>query len=248
MINIAIIIPCYNEENRLTSYNIEQILKKEKVTIYFANDGSTDNTQQIIDDICNNNKNCYSLNYIANEGKSKTIFKSVNKLLLEDKFDYIGYFDADFSTPADQLDLIVDYVNSNKPKFIFASRIKKLNAVILRKTYRHYIGRFILTLINLKFNLSIYDTQCGCKIFSKEILTQSFSKDFITNWLFDVEIFIRLKNKGLLNEGVEFPIDEWKDIDGSKLKITHFFKIFKEITSLYTSYNHDEKTFKFDKK
>jgi dolichyl-phosphate beta-glucosyltransferase len=241
MLNIAIIIPCYNEESRLTAQNIEQILKQEKVTIYFANDGSTDKTQQIIDDICKNNKNCYSLNYLTNEGKSKTIFKSVNKLLLEDKFDYIGYFDADFSTPAKQLDVIVDYINSNKPEFIFASRIKKLNATILRKTHRHYIGRIILTIINLRFNLSIYDTQCGCKIFSTKIIKESFNIPFITSWLFDIEIFIRLKNKKLLNQGVEFPIDEWKDIDGSKLKTSHFFKIFKEIINLYNNYHNEKK-------
>lgn len=234
MYKIAIIIPCFNEEKRLDLTSIEYLIENVNIDLYFANDGSTDNTQHVIDSICNNYNNCFSINYNQNEGKSSTIFKSTNYLLNNFNHDYIGYFDADFSTPADQLLNLVDYLNEYSPKFIFASRINTLNSNIKRKTYRHFIGRIIITIINFKHKLNIYDTQCGCKIFSRDIIKEIGKEKYKTSWLFDIEIFIRLKNKNLLKNGIEYPVKNWKDVDGSKLKLTHFSTILKEISILYS--------------
>ncbi|MBS7332677.1 glycosyltransferase [Faecalibacter bovis] len=237
MPTIAIIIPCYNEELRLSKNNIQDLINGNKnIKIYFANDGSTDNTKNLIDEICAEIPNCYAIHFMQNEGKSKTIYKAVHQLNAQNQFDYIGYFDADFSTPSNELLKLIHQLEIHQPNFIFASRIKTLNATINRKVHRHFIGRAILTIINIKHHLGIYDTQCGCKIFSKQMINEAFKDKFFTTWLFDVEVFVRLKNKNLLNQGTEFPIKEWYDVEGSKLKFTHFFKIFKEIIILYTKY------------
>ncbi|MFV0176804.1 glycosyltransferase [Empedobacter falsenii] len=237
MSKIVIIIPCYNEEVRLNIDYIKQIVTDTDLQIYFANDGSTDNTFSLIESICKQLPNCFYINFSQNEGKAMTIYKSIKLLTARNEFDYIGYFDADFSTPPNQLINIVEYLKNNDVGFVFASRIKKLNSKIIRKTYRHFIGRSILTIINFKHKLGIYDTQCGCKIFSKEIIDIGFKDTFKTTWLFDVEVFIRLKKSKLLAKGIEYPIEEWRDIEGSKLKLNHFAKIFKEIITLYTKYN-----------
>lgn len=237
MYKIAIIIPCYNEEKRLMLEHVKAITEHSDIQLFFANDGSTDKTREVIDDICKKTKNCEAIHFEINEGKSITIYKAIQLLNAQNHFDYIGYFDADFSTPAQELLKMIGVIEQEQPSFIFASRIKKLNAKIVRKVHRHFIGRTILSLINFKHHLDIYDTQCGCKIFSKEMIKEGFKEPFLTTWLFDVEVFVRLKNKNLLSKGTEFPITEWRDVEGSKLKITHFYKIFKEIIILYTKYN-----------
>lgn len=229
----AIIIPCFNEEKRLDKLKVKELSKLYNIDIYFTNDGSTDKTQQLINEICLLIPNCFSINYNKNEGKSAAIYKSINEINVKNKYDYIGYFDADFSTPSKQLVNMINYIETNNSAFIFASRIKTLNALIVRKTHRHIIGRTILTIINLKHRLNIYDTQCGCKIFSKNIINEGFKDPFRTKWLFDVEVFIRLKNKQLLHSGIEFPIYQWTDVEGSKLKMSHFPKIMKELITLY---------------
>jgi len=128
---------------------------------------------------------------------------------------------------------MLQWIDKKPGNFIIGSRVLLLNSDIKRKTYRHIIGRFIVTIVNLKFKLGIYDTQCGAKIFPAHIATVAFNKPFTTSWLFDIEVFIRLQKKGLLKLGKELPLKEWKDIDGSKLSWKTSFKILKEIYTLY---------------
>jgi dolichyl-phosphate beta-glucosyltransferase len=237
MQKIAIIIPCYNEEKRLREALLKTLLDGTSVDMYLANDGSTDKTLEVIENFAaRNRENCFVINYDKNQGKANTIYKTANALLEKGSYDYIGYFDADFSTPPSEIIRLLDVIRKNDFQFLLGSRILVLNSGIKRKFYRHVIGRIIITIINLKFKLGIYDTQCGAKIFSGEIMRKAFEKPFKTSWLFDVEIFIRLKKLNLLKTGKEIPIYEWKDIEGSKLGWKSSFKIMKELYLLGKNY------------
>ena len=190
MQKVAIIIPCYNEEKRLDYNNIEPLLLNSSIDVYFANDGSKDNTVEIINSIiANHQQRLHLINFTENSGKANTIFKAINQIHQQDKYDFIGYFDADFSTPSEEIIRLVEEISKRKREFLIGSRILLLNSGIKRKYYRHIIGRVIITLINLKFKLGIYDTQCGSKLFSKKIIPKAFDKPFYTSWLFDVEIY-----------------------------------------------------------
>jgi glycosyltransferase involved in cell wall biosynthesis len=237
MQKVAIIIPCYNEAKRLDYKNIEPLLLNSDIDIYFANDGSKDNTFEIINSIvANQQQRLHLINFNENSGKANTIFKAINQIHQLDKYDFIGYFDADFSTPSDEIIRLVDEISKKKCEFLIGSRILLLNSGIKRKYYRHIIGRVIITIINLKFQLGIYDTQCGSKLFSKKIIPKVFDKPFYTSWLFDVEIFIRLQKQNLLIHGIEIPIYKWRDIEGSKLGWRTGFKIIKELYLLNKKY------------
>ena len=180
MSRIAIIIPCYNEEKRLDKQQILNLIAETDVQLFLANDGSTDNTLQIINEIAKEYSNrTQVLNFEKNSGKAGVIYKSINKLSEDGSYDFIGYFDADFSTPVVEVKRMLDELNSYKYDFIFGSRIKLLNSKIKRKIYRHYIGRIVVTIINFKFKLSIYDTQCGAKIFSNKLIENAFNKPFL---------------------------------------------------------------------
>jgi len=237
MQKIAIIIPCYNEEKRLNESLLEELLNSIDADIYLVNDGSRDNTELLIEAFAQKNpERCFVINYKKNSGKAGAIFKAVNELMQTKFYDIIGYFDADFSTPVLEIKRLVDEIASSESKFILGSRILLLNSGIKRKLYRHFIGRLIITLINMRFKLGIYDTQCGAKLFRSEIVQEAFKTEFKTSWLFDVEIFIRLKNADLLKMGKEVPIYNWRDVDGSKLGWKTGFKIIKELSLLFKNY------------
>lgn len=237
MQKIAIIIPCYNEEKRLNLENIQSLIDNSNVDLYFANDGSKDNTINVLTEInCKLPDRTNILDYQVNQGKAHTIYKALNEINKKETYDYIGYFDADFSTPSEELINMINELLKNKYQLIFASRVQLLNSGIERKWQRHIIGRVLITFINLKFRLGIYDTQCGAKVFSKTIINKIFETPFQTSWLFDVEIFIRLKNNNLLKTGKEFPIQNWKDVAGSKLSWKSSLKIVKEIIYLVNKY------------
>lgn len=233
----AVIIPCYNEEKRLPVSHIKQLLENSDVDVYFANDGSKDDTVRIIQSIINTKpEECFLLDYEKNQGKANVIFKAVNHINALNKYEFIGYFDADFSTPVEEVIRLVKEAETSGSEFVFGSRVLLLNSGIKRKTYRHYIGRIILTIINRKFSLGIYDTQCGAKLFSKKMINEAFDKPFYTSWLFDVEIFVRLQKKELLYLGKEVPIYNWTDVEGSKLNWKSGIKILKEIFLLFKKY------------
>lgn len=236
MQKIAIIIPCYNEATRLKQNLVLELISATNVTIFFANDGSQDQTITLLQQIKSQSNNIHILDYKQNQGKATTIFKAINEVQNQNVYDYIGYLDADFSTPPLEFARLIKELEQHQHSFIFGSRVKLLNANINRKWQRHIIGRVIITLINFKFKLGIYDTQCGAKIASKEIVKAAFNKPFYTSWLFDVEVFIRLQQQELLANAKEFPLNNWRDVEGSKLSWKTSFKIMRELQMLIRKY------------
>lgn len=238
MPGLAIIIPCYNEEFRLKADAIGQlILLAGDGTVFLVNDGSKDNTLEILNRMAGAFPGRVSvISSPKNQGKARAIASAVRQVHASGAFHYIGYMDADFSTPPEEFVRLYRILREQDAAFIFGSRIKTLNSGIRRKPFRHLAGRTISTIIDLHFQLGIYDTQCGAKIFSSRVLDAAFGAPFYCSWLFDVEIFIRLKAKGLLQGGIEQPLYGWKDIQGSKLSFKTFPKILGELVTLARKY------------
>lgn len=237
------IIPCYNEETRIEieAYGIF-LRNNETIKFLFVNDGSTDNTLEVIEKL----KSQFPLqidilNLSNNKGKAEAVRLGVQYVLSQNgDNDYIGYFDADMATSLEEDALLFDQLAKNKQiKFAFGSRISKVGSTIIRKTYRHIIGRLIATFISNILKLRVYDTQCGAKVFTKDVAQFVFDKPFISKWLFDVEIFARLlcetdrySEKNML----EVPLILWIDQDGSKVKMSYFFKLFIDLYLINKSY------------
>jgi hypothetical protein len=90
--------------------------------------------------------------------------------------------------------------------------------------------------------MSVYDTQCGAKLFKAELLPALFSEKFQTRWIFDVEILLRFKRwylqkridkaDKLENYINEMPLLNWRDIAGSKIKPAHFLLAFTDFLKL----------------
>lgn len=107
----AIIISCYNEEKRILKSNIDYLIVNTNATLFFANDGSTDTTVLAIENIINgSNGRCCIINFKNNEGKVNTIYKAINQINNENEFNFIGYFDTDFSTPQKEIKRLLEKV------------------------------------------------------------------------------------------------------------------------------------------
>lgn len=243
MQNIAIIIPCYNEAKRLNTDLVKELLdKNEAAAVIFVDDGSTDGTADLLQQI----KDLYPgrielIPLERNMGKAAAVYAGTWFAIEKKQYAYAGYLDADFSTPPAQFELLYKKIAGTGADFIFGSRLKSFNLNISRSYFRHFFGRIIATIIDTRFKLGIYDTQCGAKIFSIKAAEAAFAKPFKTKWLFDVEVFLRLREKGLFSQGMEMPLEEWKDVKGSKLTFFHFPLIAAEIIKLFRGYRRPEK-------
>ena len=160
---ISIIIPAYNEENTIK----EIINKVSKVNInkeiIVVNDGSNDNTYNIISDI----KGRYNLKIInleKNYGKGYAIRKGLEK----SRGDIIIMQDADLENEPSDYQKLLDPILKGKTKIVFGSRflgkIKNMNKF-------NYIGNKVLTFIaNILFKIKITDEATAYKVLSREIL------------------------------------------------------------------------------
>ena len=127
---------------------------------------------------------------------------------------------------------------------VLGSRVKMLGREIDRHAWRHYLGRVFATLVSELLHLPVYDTQCGAKMFrcDDELRACARPSRFSTSWLFDVEILARLiAQSGAGTDAVarglyELPLDEWRDVPGSKLTRAAYVRAATSILRLYREY------------
>jgi glycosyltransferase involved in cell wall biosynthesis len=239
---LVIIIPCFNEAERITISKFVAFLKEHpSVMIVFSNDGSTDKTAEVLDEIRSIDPERVLIhNLEKNKGKAEAIREGV--MLCGKKnlsTDSIAYLDADGSTSLEECYSISQNVN-NKIVFAFGSRILKIDNNITRKFYRHLVGRILATVISAQLKIHVYDTQCGCKIFKAELAEKVFREQFISRWLFDVEIFhriIRLHGTDKMQHiCMEIPLKRWIDTADSKVRFSYFFKIWIDLLLIKKRY------------
>ena len=84
------------------------------------------------------------------------------------------------------------------------------------------------------------DTQCGAKIFHKDVIDITFKDKFITQWIFDVEIFKRMTLHFGLDKAKEIlceqPLKRWIHADGSKLSMKDSIKIVGQLALIAWTY------------
>jgi hypothetical protein len=148
---------------------------------------------------------------------------------------WFGFWDADFATPLSEVDHLLAYANlfDGPVDAVFGSRVYKLGSCIRRKWHRHLIGRFFATLFHRLFHTEAYDTQCGAKLFLRSRVESTFAAPFMTRWIFDVEIILRLRQFRV----VECPVRKWIDKGGSKLcSVKAWATIIGDIHRLWRHY------------
>lgn len=236
---MVVIIPCYNEYNRLNKKAFSIFLTKNPdVKIIFSDDASVDNTISVLEEIQATFKSqVYIYKLQTNMGKGEAIRKAVIYAFEQNIcFNRIAYLDADLSVSLEECFLLSSHLNQEK-LVVFGSRISKIDNTINRNNFRHYSGRFLATIISMLLKTSIYDSQCGCKIFNTKLARDIFQEPFISRWLFDVELFFRIKKLYSLKEiSLEIPLSSWIDKSHSKVKLSYFFKMWKDIYLIKKKY------------
>jgi dolichyl-phosphate beta-glucosyltransferase len=239
---IIMVIPCYNEANRLRKELLTDFIRyNEEITMLFVNDGSKDHTLEVLRNICSENPGrLYLLDLPENLGKAEAVrLGFIEAFLMEPAF--VGMWDADLSTPLDEVIYFLEVLTNNDNIFlVMGSRVKLLGRSIRRSGLRHILGRLSATLISFTLELEVYDTQCGAKLFRVNDLTKDiFSRPFQSTWLFDVELIARIikANSDTPDRLIyEFPLKEWTDIAGSKIRLSHYFKSLVELIRIRRSY------------
>jgi glycosyltransferase involved in cell wall biosynthesis len=239
---VGIVIPCYNEEKRLKIDDFRKFLNSHNQHLLcFVNDGSSDNTIGVLDRLRKEfSSQVIIVDCIKNLGKAGAVRAGVNYLKNKNNINYIGFLDADLSTDFDDFLNILDVIKSSQFKIVSGSRIIRMGANIVKESSRGIISKSINLMICWILGMNFQDTQCGAKVMTKDMAEAAFRKPFLTRWLFDVEIFMRMKvlyGKDRVNEYIcEQPLKRWIHAEDSKLSMKDSFKIIFQLFQITYSY------------
>jgi CheY-like chemotaxis protein len=239
---IGVVIPCYNEEKRLISEDFQKFVNSNlSYHLCFVNDGSKDNTLDVLYKLKTQNEGRISVyNCEQNGGKAEAVRLGMLHLAKQQQFDYIGFLDADLSTNFEDFDTLVDTIKNSNFKIVIGSRITRMGADIEKESARAIISKTINFIIRKTLGMDFKDTQCGAKIMTKDVVDDTFQTKFLTKWLFDVEIFMRMRKKYGLETArtllCEKPLNRWVHMDGSKLSFKDSFKILGQIGQIALHY------------
>jgi glycosyltransferase involved in cell wall biosynthesis len=243
MRDTAIIIPCYNEESRLLPGEFIDYARQHKaIHFIFVNDCSTDATARVIDTLCNRLPGqCTALHLPHNLGKAGAVRSGFQDAFTK-KYGAIGFWDADLATPLNEIDHFVALLGDVPDcQMVVGARVRLLGRRIERLASRHYLGRIFATLASFTLGLTIYDTQCGAKLFANtEKLRRVFAEPFTVNWIFDVEILARFilltqeeGERPLAEIAYEYTLRQWLDVPGSRLKARDFWVAIFEMVKIW---------------
>lgn len=239
---IGVVIPCYNEEERLKGEEFKSFINKYLgYHLCFVNDGSKDNTLKILNELRAGNEERISVyDCKKNGGKAEAVRLGMLHLAKDQQFDYIGFLDADLSTNFDDFQDLVTTITNSDFQIVSGSRMSRMGADITKESARAIISKTINFIIRKTLGMEINDTQCGAKIMTKEIIEKTFQTKFLTKWLFDVEIFMRMKRVYGLQKAkqmiCEQPLKRWIHADGSKLSMKDSVKIVGQIGQIALKY------------
>ncbi len=239
-----IVVPCFNEAHRLQPEAFLQGAKEHAgLHFLFVDDGSTDDTPAVLKRLraaCPGQ--IRTLRVSDNRGKAAAVRRGVLAALETDAV-ITGFWDADLATPLGELRPMCELLLRRDAFMVIGSRVKLLGRRIDRQPARHYLGRVFATCASLLLDLSVYDTQCGAKIFRcDERAGALFSEPFISRWVFDVELLVRLMSQGRSGEFIararvlEHPLQTWIDVGGSKLTHAGWARVALELALVVARY------------
>ena len=239
---VGVVIPCYNEEERLLGKEFKDFAHKNLgYHLCFVNDGSTDRTLEVLRELEKGSESNISIyNCEKNGGKAEAVRQGMLHLAQDLQLDYIGFLDADLSTDFRDFDDLVETLDTSNFKIVSGSRMSRMGADITKESARKLISMSINLIIRTILKMPFNDTQCGAKVMDKSLIPLLFAKPFITKWLFDVEMFMRMRKhygKTKAKELIcEQPLKRWIHADGSKLSMKDSVKIVGQLAKIAITY------------
>lgn len=239
----TLVVPCYNEEERLQVGVFQRFAAAHPaIRFVMVNDGSRDQTGEILAGLAAARPRQFEvLSLAVNSGKAEAVRQGMVHALASGA-DAVGFIDADLAAPLEEVPRLID-VLARRPEVsvVVGSRLSLAGHTIRRRWIRRLLGRCFAAVAAGLIGLPLRDTQCGLKLFrSGDATRRLFATPFRSRWIFDVEVLARLiaarGREAATAEIYELPVEEWSEVAGSKLKSGDFVKAVGELLGIYATY------------
>lgn len=235
---LSIIVPTYNEAHKIINnlISIRDYLSKQSYDweVIIVNDGSTNNTTELVEDFIRQNSGFRLLDNKKNHGKGYVVKQG----MLEAKGKFRLFTDADGSTAIGHLEKFWPHISEGHDIVIGSIEVEGAKIFENAQWYRRWLGRFSKYLVRFMTGLwEIHDTQRGFKLFSAKAARDVFSRIKINRFGFDFEALALAKKLGYKIK--EVPVI-WSNPSGSTVSLKNYISTFKELLKvrwyLWTNY------------
>jgi len=197
----SIVIPAYNESARLGA-TLEKVLayvhkQAWDAEVIVVNDGSRDNTAEIVRSFAAKDPALRLLENPGNHGKGY----SVRNGMLNARGRIVLFSDADLSSPIEEAPKLFQALEAGADIAIGSRWLRAETQTQRQQLYRQLFGRIFNLILRLTLGLKFKDTQCGFKAFKQPAVQAIFPLQKIERWGFDPEIlFLARKMKFKVKE------------------------------------------------
>jgi dolichyl-phosphate beta-glucosyltransferase len=229
MKKLSVVIPAYNEANRIekTLLAVSDFLKKQtfEYEILVVNDGSKDETAKVVTGLELKVANLRLINNTENHGKGWVTKQG----MLEAAGDVRLFMDADNSTKVDEVTKFIPFFDQGFDVVVGSRRIQGSVIAVHQPWIRDLQGTLFRLIVHTLVPLSVTDSQCGFKAFSAKACQAIFPKQTIYRWAFDVEILGLARKMGFKIK--EVPIT-WVDDSESHVKLSGKINMLLEVVQV----------------
>lgn len=231
MDSLSIVIPAYNEENRLpqTLRGVLDWLARGNFSfleVIVVDDGSRDGTARVAEEFAQQNKCLRLARNPGNRGKGY----AVRHGMLEAKGEWILYTDADLSSPIGEIEKLCRTAREQNAAVAIGSRAVDRSLVeVHQPALRELSGRCFNLVMRMVTGLPFRDTQCGFKLYRADAARQIFSRQKQDGFSFDVEDLLIARKLGVRT--VEVPV-RWANVEGTKVRLSQGMKSFLDLVKI----------------
>jgi len=194
---LSIVVPCYNEEQRLprTIEQIERYLegKHLEYELIVVDDGSADGTRMIMDAAAERNPSVRVEALAHNRGKGRALATGVGVA----RGDEILLTDADLSTPIEELEKLQAAIDSGAGVAIGSRAVRGSRVEVSQPVYRVLMGKAFNLIVQAVLLPGIWDTQCGFKLFRADVAHRVFAGLVTDGFGYDPEVLFRARTQGV---------------------------------------------------
>jgi dolichyl-phosphate beta-glucosyltransferase len=211
---LSVIIPAYNEAERLPGYLSEVRTTLEQMNIdaeiLVVDDGSRDDTAGYVRSVARQDPRVQLLAQAHNQGKGRAIQRG----MLEARGHHLLFADADGATPFREVQQLLAAADAGHEIAIGSRRASSAAATRERTGLRALMGQMFYSFVNFLAVPGINDTQCGFKLFRRDCAQALFTDLNEAGWAFDVEVLYRAQLTGY---GIAEVAVDWHEVEGSKV-------------------------------
>ena len=212
--SITIVIPAYNESRRL-GRTLDRILdfayrEAWPAEIIVVDDGSTDQTAELVQTYAQRNPSVRLLSNPGNRGKGY----SVRNGILHANGEFILFTDADLSSPIEEASKLFRALEDGSDIAIGSRWVRPELQTQRQSVARQILGRVFNGFLRLFLGLKFIDTQCGFKALRQPAAKAVFPLQKVEGWGFDPEILFLAQKMGF--SIAEVPV-VWAHDDGTRI-------------------------------